>query len=124
VFGSWTNCGLTKLNESNIFCFQKIKNKYLLNSFLHASPYSNRTKAMSKEFMMPGEPDELWLEDSELPMKVQNLLDFSGGCNEDIGEIAEGMPCFLIKFHLPNRLTNAAISLFSFIEHRCIFQAL
>ena len=40
---------------------------------------------------MPGEPDELWLPDSELPYKVKNLLDFSGGCSEDIGEIAEGM---------------------------------
>ena len=55
---------------------------------------------MSKEFMMPnGEPDELWLEDSELPMKVNNLLNFSEGCTEDIGEIAEGMRCF---FSIPS----------------------
>ncbi|KAG7674430.1 hypothetical protein Ndes2437B_g00695 [Nannochloris sp. 'desiccata'] len=47
---------------------------------------------MSKEFIMPsGDPEELWLEDSELPMKVNNLLDFSGGCTDDIGEIAEGV---------------------------------
>lgn len=80
---------------------------------------------MSKEFIMPsGDPEELWLEDSELPMKVNNLLDFSGGCTDDIGEIAEGMPCRFPHFHLPNQLANAAISLSSFIKHRCLFQAL
>lgn len=46
---------------------------------------------MSQEFIMPGEPEQLWLPDSELPLKVKNLFDFSEGCSEDIGEVAEGM---------------------------------
>jgi hypothetical protein len=79
---------------------------------------------MSKEFIMPGEPDELWLEDSELPMKVQNLLDFSEGCTEDIGEIAEGMCCCFPNFNHPNQLANAAISLFFTNKCRRLFQAL
>ena len=74
--------------------------------------------------MPSGEPEELWLEDSELPMKVKDLLDFSDGCTEDIGEIAEGVPCRFSHFHLPNQLAIAAISPFSFIKHRCGFQAL
>ena len=53
------------------------------------------------EFTMPGEPEELWLPDSELPMTVKNLLDFSGGCNEDIGDITEGraavQPNFIVN---------------------------
>lgn len=39
---------------------------------------------------MPGEPEELWLPDSQLPLKVQNLIDFGENSSEDIGDIAEG----------------------------------
>lgn len=43
--------------------------------------------------MMPqSEPEELWAPDSELPVKVKNLLDFEAGCGHDIGEVAEGAP--------------------------------
>ena len=40
--------------------------------------------------MLPTEPEELWLPDSELPLKVSNLLDFVDGCTEDINDVAEG----------------------------------
>ena len=39
---------------------------------------------------MPGEAEELWLPDTELPLKVQNLIDFGESASEDINDIAEG----------------------------------
>lgn len=45
---------------------------------------------MTVEFVTPADPEELWLAESELPLKVQNLFDFGENANDDIGSIAEG----------------------------------
>jgi hypothetical protein len=45
---------------------------------------------MSAEFVTPTDPEELWLPESELPLKVQNLYDFGENASDDIGHMAEG----------------------------------
>lgn len=72
--------------------------------------------------MPSGEPEELWLEDFELPMKVKNLLDFSEGCTDDIGDIAEGMPCRFPHFHLPTNLQTQRSYSFSSLNTGVAFK--
>lgn len=40
------------------------------------------------EFMMPSEAEELWLPDSQLPLKVEYLIEFGSESAKDIGEVA------------------------------------
>lgn len=39
---------------------------------------------------MPGEAEELWMPDSELPLKVKTLIEFGNNSSENIGDVAEG----------------------------------
>lgn len=39
---------------------------------------------------MPAEPEELWLADSDLPVKAQHIIDFTDSCSPNISDVAEG----------------------------------
>ena len=41
------------------------------------------------EFALPGAPEELWREDSQLAFRVETFTDLSDSSAEEIGEIAE-----------------------------------
>ncbi len=45
--------------------------------------------SFQQEFMMPGEAEELWMTDSDLPLKVQNLIEFGNNSSESIEEVSE-----------------------------------
>ena len=39
---------------------------------------------------MPSEPEELWLADSDLPLKAQHIIDFTDSLSPSISDVAEG----------------------------------
>ncbi len=54
---------------------------------------------MSHEFVMPAEPEELWLEDTDLPLKAQQIIDFTDSSSPDISDVAEGELYLRLSIH-------------------------